>query len=47
MALAASGARIGMFDRNIPTGEALCTEQFARLLGLTTTTAGTTKMFLL
>ena len=42
LALAASGTRIGMFDWNIATGESHCTEQHARLLGLTTTTTTTT-----
>jgi gamma-glutamylcysteine synthetase len=38
LALAASGTRIGMYDRNIATGEIFWTEQVARLLGLRTTT---------
>ncbi len=41
LALAASGTQIGMYDRDLVTGEALCTEQFARLLGLRTTTTTT------
>ena len=43
LALAASGTRIGMFDRNVATGESLCTEQHARLVGLRTTTTTTTR----
>jgi two-component system CheB/CheR fusion protein len=42
LALAASGAQIGIFDYNIATGEVRATEQQARLLGLATTTAAVT-----
>ncbi|MHB8898460.1 MAG: PAS domain S-box protein [Thermoguttaceae bacterium] len=42
LAVAASGAQIGMFDWNIATGECLWNEQHARLLGLATTTTATT-----
>ncbi len=34
LALATSGTRIGIFDRNLLTGETLATEQHVRLLGL-------------
>lgn len=34
LALAASGTRIGMYERNVATGVSLWTEQVARLLGL-------------
>lgn len=46
LALAASGTRTGMFDWNIVTGETLCNEQHARLLGLSTTTTTTTTVSL-
>jgi PAS domain S-box-containing protein len=42
LSLAASGSRVGMYDWNVVTGEALWTEQVARLLGLRTTTTMTT-----
>jgi PAS domain S-box-containing protein len=42
LALAASGARIGLFEWNIATGKTLWTEQHGRLLGLKTTTTTTT-----
>jgi len=42
LALALSGTRIGMYDRDIATGEILGTEQLAYLLGLRTTTTTTT-----
>jgi PAS domain S-box-containing protein len=46
LALAISGTRIGMYERNLATGRTLCTEQAARLLGLrTTTTATATTLF--
>ena len=38
LALAASGTRVGIFDRNIATGAIAATEQNVRLLGLRTTT---------
>jgi PAS domain-containing protein len=38
LALAVSGARLGMYEWNVVTGETLWTEQVARLLGLRTTT---------
>jgi PAS domain S-box-containing protein len=42
LALAASGARIGLFEWSISTGNTLWTEQCARLLGFRTTTMATT-----
>jgi signal transduction histidine kinase len=36
LAVAASDARIGMFERNVATGDCFCTEQHARLLGIST-----------
>jgi PAS domain S-box-containing protein len=42
LALAASGARIGLYDWNVVTEEAFWTEQVSRLLGLRTTTTTTT-----
>ena len=42
LALATSGTQIGIFDRNIITGEIIATEQNVRLLGLRTTTTTTT-----
>jgi PAS domain S-box-containing protein len=42
LALATSGARIGMFEWDVATGKVLWTEQQARLLGLATTTTTTT-----
>ncbi len=42
LALAASGTRIGIFDRNLITGEIKATEQNVRLIALRTTTTTTT-----
>ena len=44
LALAADGTKIGIFDRNIRTGETLATEQHVRLLGLRPTTTTTTTL---
>jgi len=41
LALVLSGTRVGMCYRDIATGEIRCTEQFARLWGLRTTTTTT------
>jgi PAS domain S-box-containing protein len=45
LALAASGARIGMFEWNIAAGESFWNEQVPRLLGICTTTTTTTTVF--
>jgi len=42
LALAASGTRVGIFDRNLLTGETMATEQHVRLLGLRPTTTNRT-----
>ncbi len=42
LALALSGTRTGMYERNLPTGEILGTEQLGRLLGVRPTTMTTT-----
>jgi signal transduction histidine kinase len=42
LALALSGTRVGMYERDLATGECWGTEQAARLLGLRTTTTTTT-----
>ena len=42
LALATSGTRVGIFDRNLLTGETMATEQHIRLLGLRPTTNKTT-----
>jgi PAS domain S-box-containing protein len=42
LALAVSGTRIGIFERNLLTGETMATEQHVRLLGLRPTTTTTT-----
>lgn len=42
LALAASGTRVGIFDRNLLTGETMATEQHVRLLGLHPATTRTT-----